>query len=418
MESESKPQCQYESDLDPLYVCKEPAQLGKDFCIFHDPDPEKDVQEFDQKLEEQLDGEGANPKYIFIGYQFPKEFNYWPEALKRKTFVEYASFSEARFRGTADFVGANFKEDVDFKNTHFVEEANFFRVRFSEKVDFFEAKFHEKGNTRFWNAEFKGNAFFWLTLFLGNVDFSDSIFAGELTSFEKTIFSKTANFSGVRFHSPDTLLHTDLSNVSFQECPLKNVDLTYAEWRKYKRKIWPIGIEVWSRSICKDDYEAENPEQYAKASDVCREIKQAYQRIGNYEKAGEFHFGEKECLRKSNRIGKVNKFLDWIYRIICGYGESASRVILFALSIIIAWTGFFLSQGFQLMPSAAASKTLPVLRQIGASLYLSVVTFTTLGLGDIHPLGLGSHILVGIESLIGAFTMALFVLVFARKFMR
>jgi hypothetical protein len=46
-----------------------------------------------------------------------------------------------------------------------------------------------------------------------------------------------------------------------------------------------------------------------------------------------------------------------------------------------------------------------------------VVTFTTLGNGDIHPVGY-SHYLASAEALTGAFFMALFVVVFVRKMAR
>jgi hypothetical protein len=52
------------------------------------------------------------------------------------------------------------------------------------------------------------------------------------------------------------------------------------------------------------------------------------------------------------------------------------------------------------------------------SIYFSFVTFTTLGLGDIKPLTHVGRILICCEAVIGAFLIALFVVVFARKMMR
>jgi hypothetical protein len=46
-----------------------------------------------------------------------------------------------------------------------------------------------------------------------------------------------------------------------------------------------------------------------------------------------------------------------------------------------------------------------------------VVTFTTLGYGDIHPVGY-SHYVASVEALTGAFFMALFVVVFVVVFVR
>ncbi len=53
------------------------------------------------------------------------------------------------------------------------------------------------------------------------------------------------------------------------------------------------------------------------------------------------------------------------------------------------------------------------------SIYFSVVTFTTLGYGDYSPKPhFQFQLLASLEAFIGAFTIALFVLVFGRKVMR
>ncbi|MGD2247138.1 MAG: potassium channel family protein [Candidatus Methanofastidiosia archaeon] len=57
-------------------------------------------------------------------------------------------------------------------------------------------------------------------------------------------------------------------------------------------------------------------------------------------------------------------------------------------------------------------------QQIKDSIYFSFVTFTTLELGDIRPLNDLGKFLICIEAVIGAFLIALFVVVFARKMMR
>jgi len=59
-----------------------------------------------------------------------------------------------------------------------------------------------------------------------------------------------------------------------------------------------------------------------------------------------------------------------------------------------------------------------IFQQIKSSVYFSFVTFTTLGLGDIHPENDWGRTLICCEAVIGAFLIALFVVVFARKMMR
>lgn len=49
------------------------------------------------------------------------------------------------------------------------------------------------------------------------------------------------------------------------------------------------------------------------------------------------------------------------------------------------------------------------------SLYFSLVTFTTLGYGDIQPIGMWARILAGIEAGLGSLLAALLVFVLARS---
>lgn len=51
-------------------------------------------------------------------------------------------------------------------------------------------------------------------------------------------------------------------------------------------------------------------------------------------------------------------------------------------------------------------------------LYFSIITFTTIGYGDLYPVGAWAKILVGIESLGGAILIALFIFVLGRQVAR
>jgi len=50
-------------------------------------------------------------------------------------------------------------------------------------------------------------------------------------------------------------------------------------------------------------------------------------------------------------------------------------------------------------------------------LYFSVATFTTLGYGDMSPVGI-SRLIAASEAFLGAFILALFVVVFVKKMTR
>jgi voltage-gated potassium channel Kch len=51
------------------------------------------------------------------------------------------------------------------------------------------------------------------------------------------------------------------------------------------------------------------------------------------------------------------------------------------------------------------------------SFYFSVVTFTTLGYGDITPVGI-SRLIAAVEAFTGSFSLALFVVVFVKQMTR
>jgi uncharacterized protein YjbI with pentapeptide repeats len=63
-------------------------------------------------------------------------------------------------------------------------------------------------------------------------------------------------------------------------------------------------------------------------------------------------------------------------------------------------------------------ETPAITHNLGSALYFSVVTFTTLGYGDLHPNGGWMRFVAGCEALSGAALMALFIVSLARKFTR
>lgn len=129
---------------------------------------------------------------------------------------------------------------------------------------------------------------------------------------------------------------------------------------------------------------------------------------------------EKHARRK--RALADGRFGDWIklafYRWPMGYGEKPLPVI--GTSAVVILSGMLLYPLWGLRDTTAgvminyplAAEQLP--RALGASFYFSTVTFTTLGYGDMHPLGWG-RTLATVESFVGALLMALLVFVLGRR---
>lgn len=146
---------------------------------------------------------------------------------------------------------------------------------------------------------------------------------------------------------------------------------------------------------------------FEEAVDTYRRLKQWYMNAGIYDVAGEFFFREMTAKRKSmewspNPFPRIfSKFLS----ILCGYGERYIRVIFSALTVFVLLAIiYWLFGGLNFL----------------SSLYFSGVSFTALGYGGwvntppqdwIKGMGV-------LESFIGVFIMALFLVTFTRKMTR
>lgn len=98
-------------------------------------------------------------------------------------------------------------------------------------------------------------------------------------------------------------------------------------------------------------------------------------------------------------------FFSLMSRLVCGYGERPVRVIITMVLVIssyaIAYDIFGLTD-----PDVS----------VWGSLYFSLVTFTSLGYGDIHPIGLDlPRIVAASEAAVGIMLISLFIFVLGRK---
>jgi len=104
--------------------------------------------------------------------------------------------------------------------------------------------------------------------------------------------------------------------------------------------------------------------------------------------------------RVNQSIFSTISYLAW------GFGERPGRIVVSALFVIMTYAMLFFESGID---KASGN--------IFNSVYLSIVTFTTLGFGDITPINEGtfSKILVSSEALLGAFLMGLLVAGYSNK---
>jgi hypothetical protein len=100
----------------------------------------------------------------------------------------------------------------------------------------------------------------------------------------------------------------------------------------------------------------------------------------------------------------------WLFEKLCGYGELPWNVLRWAVGVVVVWAVLQAGNGVH------DDKVMT--HGFWTGLYYSVVTFTTLGYGDIAPEPGSGRFLAGFEALVGAFLMALFLVCVVRKFSR
>lgn len=316
--------------------------------------------------------------------------------------------SQANFCGKADFHGARFLESADhvigFQKTTFGGAAIFTQTSFLESAHFHQAKFQKSAN--FQRAEFSGETLFWRAHFQGEAEFQGATFK-DYTDFEEATFMNVASFVRVVFGEPAT----------FQRATFKDrASFGGVETQSYLRFSLP-----W-----------EQPRPFSPPENgetAYRAAKHTAQDVGDYRRAGNYHYAEQCAINSRDRKKAwkrpcqnakdlASSWLEFIFgRVVFGYGERPRNPLLIGLVVILLWTVIFRVGG--VVDPAANAGSSEIIHGWGQSLYFSIVTFTTLGYGDLRPPEhLQLRLLAATESLFGAALMALFIVSLARKFTR
>jgi len=355
--------------------------------------------------------------------------------FKKSNFFGKVKFNHAKFSGDTSFIETIFHENydkVDFENTKFLKkvelnkvmflrDANFNKCTFFEDAVFDEAKFLK--TVTFIKGKFSGRTSFKHTEFFSVVDFSDSMLTG------KTDFNPTKSemvFFNNTFFLEHVKIKANLTQCNFYDSNIENVDLTGSSWAINNKKNIII-FEEWEGRL-----------SWKELEDIYRHLKQSHQKHGDYSLAGEFYYKEMEC--RGKQLTGFKKFA-WIvlFERISGYGEKPSNVVWSSVFIIFVSAFFYFYYGIEFIGSSVLKVPPHLLKynfspnSIGIQwamgnidkvfndfllcLYTSVITFTTLGYGDVHPIGY-SRIVASVEAIFGIFMTALFIFVFTRKMLR
>ena len=216
------------------YSCPKPEWPGERYCIFHNPNPDKDHRLFREQLKLEME-------QCFIGYIFPRGFtfpliDFHDADFAFSQFYGSADFQEKVFSGATNFHYATFHEGATFTNSRFEADVNFIGSEFSGTAWFNEATL--AGYIGFVSTHFKGEVWFAGisyamadmigAIFEKDAHFHNTVFAAG--SFIETQFKGTTTFGYFKHmeQSPNQDIAKEAPNIIL----LEDVDMKHLLFRE------------------------------------------------------------------------------------------------------------------------------------------------------------------------------------------
>jgi len=426
------------------------ADAGTGLCILHSENPGKDKQLFDAALHAHRKKNGDDfTRIVFPGRANFREATFNNKAnFYRATFYSEADFNQATFHKEADFTGATFTEKAIFIRATFKEGAYFSWIKFPKDANFYGATFHKESN--FYGATFTGwaeftagkftergiftaatftqKASFAGAKFLGGADFQDTSFKGETVDFRYSSFEGRTLFiperrDGVPIFSGlevdfrqvviaplDALIFrdADLQKCRFEDTDLRKVEMTGVLWPRIGDR---FGVYDEIAPL-----EGGVVRPWAHIERLYRELKQNYEDRRDYERAGDFHCGEKEMRRRNPATrGALWVFLN-LYWVLSRYGERYVRPLVWAGLLFLVSTILYLVLG--LSPDKGASTLVYTSKWdwLRAGHY-SLRVMTLLRPEDLTPIGYAKGVAT-VQGLLGPLILGLFALAVRQRLRR
>lgn len=233
-----------------------------------------------------------------------------------------------------------------------------------------------------------------------------------------------------------SLFHVDLSGADLSKANLAGANLNEAEMgnarllganldgTRLERVDWGghCLYETEARQALSEGRDDDARAKFEEAEEVYRILRRAYDGAGRFEEAGGFFRREMKMRRMLMPRWSGGRVWSKVVDLFCAYGESPPRVIVSAalLNVVMAFVYFVAG-----VSGPDGELRLDLSRGIGINvenylncLYYAVVTFTTLGYGEIMPTTLLTRHLASTHAFAGAFMMAMFVTVFGKKMTR
>ncbi len=295
-------------------------------------------------------------------------------------FQDTVHFGGTVFQNTCDLGESVFEGPALFRGTVFNGTARFSKTRFQQVADFNDVQFSE--NAVFRNANFQDASHFNRAVFSKKLDFVQAQFS-DTAVFNESTFCEEADFTAVRF-----AVSGSYQNVSY------------------------ISDTIWQWLRNKFTHQSMQPtEFYLDSEDINGVLNPFFKR----------YVADQQYVRA---FKEIHPFWALVWRWSSDYGRSLALWALWSLLIALTFS-------FVYMPSPTwfpewLQETMPQFHQVTGdqadepltfwkSFYFSIVTFTTLGFGDVVADNTSARILVTLEVIFGYIMLGGLISIFANK---
>ena len=241
-----------------------------------------------------------------------------------------------------------------------------------------------------------------------------------------------ADFSGASMYGVNlegaNLFKTNLEGANLKAANMKNCNMLGADFSntKLNNVDWDEDYKVINEREAEDALSSGDvdtaKEKYRESEDIYRALKITLQKQSLGEDTGEMFLREMIVKRKQlplfSPLRLAHKFAHFVF----GYGEKIGNILYSILTILVTCALIYGINGIDYQDRnlsffAEDIQEYGYLKTFGNLFYFSVVVFSTVGFGEITPLGLLNKTVMIFEGLTGGIITTIFIIAIYRQLM-